>query len=256
MRNPIAALGAFFLSRAAALLDDTFFIGEIFSRSFKALFNVPRESRRRFVHLVVIHVYYTGVRSLPLAGLLAVMAGLGLGKFVEVQGAFSLVGPLLIVLSHYLAPLLAMIVIAVRTALQVTLELSEMRGSDELRDLQALGADAPGIIALPRLLGIGVGTVGCCYVVTAVAILSMHSVVANHPTIGGQEYLMNLAPDAALRATLLGLFYGLVISLVSLRHGLLLLDRGGEVAVAASQAIVKSIVLCVLLTGLLSVGVG
>ena len=256
MRNPIAALGAFFLFRAGALLGDTVSIGEIFSRSIRAALDIPRGSRQRFAHVTLTHIYLTGVRSLPLAGLLAVMAGLGLGKFVEVQGAFSLVGPLLNVLSHYLAPLLAVVVIVVRTSLLVTLELSQMRDSDELRDLQESRADVLGAIALPRLLGIGIGTVGLCHVVTALAILSLHSVVADHPTVGGLEYLMNLAPDAGMRATLLGFFYGLVISLVSLRHGLVLLDRGGEVAVAASQAIVKSIVLCVLLTGLLSLSVG
>ncbi|MBI4881393.1 MAG: ABC transporter permease [Planctomycetes bacterium] len=250
MANPVAALGGRALRGAHAALRDALSAGEIFARTLFALRGTSRGARRLALCTASQQIYFTGVQGIPVAGLLAVLLGYGLGQFVGFFGLFAFIPQFLeVLIAYHLAPLIAAIVIVARSAAAVAVELGNMRVAGEIAMLESFGIDPYRHLALPRLLGIVIGTVSLCFVVTAIALVSMMLVVKDHPSVGGSDYLQAIAPRIGLRVAVLGLLYGLAIALVSMRQGLDLVPQYTEVPKAASRAVVKSIVLCALLTG-------
>jgi len=118
--------------------------------------------------------------------------------------------------------------------------------------LEGFGISPWRHLALPRLLGIIVGTTALCYIVTAIAVFALFLVLRENPALGGTTFLVNIDPSSGARVGLLGVAYGIVIALVSLNQGMNLDPHYTEVPKAASRAVVKSIVLCALVDALLS----
>ena len=251
MINPLAELGAWFLSRTVAAVSETLSVGEIFSRSLSSVGGTGRGSLGRIARATASQIYATGVQGLPTAGLLSILAGLALGKFVEFQSLYALLNPLVELLARSVAPLLALLVIVIRSPVAVASDLGRLRQSGELGPPERLDREAFQRIVLPRLIGILVGTAGLCCVSAALATLATTSVLAGHPSVAGLDYLRIVAPATGLQVALLGSVYGLTVALIALHHGLHMGADSTAVPGAASRAMVKSIVLCSLFTGLL-----
>jgi phospholipid/cholesterol/gamma-HCH transport system permease protein len=202
-----------------------------------------------------MQIYFTGVQALPIAGLLSVLVGVGVGQFILMQpvltGLIDLFVETLIV--QQLAPLIAAIVVIARTSSAVSVELGNMRVAREVEMLEAFGISPWRHLALPRLLGIVIGTTALCYLSAAIAVFALFVVVGDDPTIGGVRFLVNIDPASGARVGALGFAYGIVIALVALNQGMNLQPRYTEVPKAASRAVVKSIVLCALVDAVLSV---
>lgn len=247
MWNPFAALGALFLLLVWSFVYDGLAAGEVLSRSVTAAARGSRGAWRAAWRTTVLQVYYTGVQSLPIAGLLAIIVGLGLGRIVSSTQLFVTVPVLSDLLLQQLGPLLAALVVVARTAPAVAVELGNMRVAGEIRMLESFGVDPFRHLAWPRVVGITVAVVALCFLVTGVALSALFFVVRHHPEFGGRDFWLDVRPRQALRIALLGCSFGMLIALVSIHQGLSLQPASTEVPKAASRAVVRSLVYCALL---------
>lgn len=254
MAKPLHALGAvgdLILVPLSAVVRDTLWVGEIFYRTLRSGRSITHGSLRQLLHTTVLQVYFTGVQALPVAGLLAILSGIGLGWFVEETGAFDLVPQFYAVLAHYVGPGLTAAVMVSRSAAAVAVELGNMKVAGETTMLSSFGIDPFAHLALPRLLGIVIGSVALCGLVTALSLAAIFLVLKDHGAVWDIDSVLVIASESASRVFVLGLLYGLVIALIGIRHGLTLRPLYTEVPKAASRAVVQCIVLCALITGLI-----
>lgn len=247
MWNPFAALGALVLLTVWSFIYDGLSAGEVLSRSVTSAVRGSRGAWRVAWRTTVLQVYYTGVQSLPIAGLLALIVGLGLGRLVTSTQLFLTVPVLSDLIVQQLGPLLAALVVVARTAPAVAVELGNMRVAGEVRMLESFGVDPYRHLAWPRVVGITLAVVALCFLVTGVALAALFYFVRHHPEFGGRDFWLDVRPRQALRIALLGCSFGMLIALVSIHQGLSLRSAYTEVPRAASRAVVKSLVYCALL---------
>lgn len=247
MWNPLAALGRRTTLQAAAFGRDALALGEVGSRTLAAAVRAPRGAWRAALRTSVMQVYFTGVQSVPVAGFLAVLIGYGLGQLVESTGLFVVVPVLRDLLTTQVGPLVAALVIVARSAPAVAAELGNMRVGGELRMLEGFGIDPYRFLALPRLIGITVGTLALCFLATLFALVSLYVSVRDIEGIGGATFWLAIQPQQGLRVGLLGATFGVAIALVSVHQGFSLRPLSTEVPKAASRAVVKCVVLCALI---------
>lgn len=247
MWNPFAALGALVLLTTWSVVHDALAAGEVLSRTFTSATRSSRGALRAAWRTTVMQVYFTGVQSLPVAGLLALLVGLGFARLVLSTQLFVMVPVLSDLILQQVGPLLAALVAVARTAPAVAVELGNMRVAGEVRMLERFGIDPFRHLAWPRVVGITVAVAALCLLVTGVALLALFIVVRDHPEFGGRDFWLDVRPAQALRIGFLGCSFGLLIALVSIHQGLALRPEVTEVPKAASLAAIKCLVYCALL---------
>ncbi len=250
----LAAFGALARVRVTEAISDAGRLGEIFLRTLRVLRGASPASLRLLRRTIRMQVYFTGAQAVPVAGLLALLVGVGLGELVIANNLGFLI-PLFLekLITQHLGPLIAAIVVVARSSSAVAVELGNMRVGGELEMLESFGIDPYRHLALPRLIGIVLGTVCTGFLVTAIALFTMFAIVRNDPSIGGMDFLLGISPASGVRLFVLGVGFGLSIALVSLNQGLHLIPYYTEVPKAASRAVVKSLVLCAIVDAVVSV---
>ncbi len=248
-----ATIGAGVRVRTAEFFQDAGRLGEIFRRTLRVLRGASPGSKRLLRRTIRMQVYFTGAQAVPVAGLLALLVGVGLGELVLANNLGFLI-PLFLesLITQHLGPLIAAIVVVARSSSAVAVELGNMRVGGEIEMLESFGIDPYRHLALPRLIGIVLGTVCASFIVTAIALVAMFAVVQNDPSIQGVEFLMQISPASGVRLFVLGIGFGLSIALVSLNQGLFLIPHYTEVPKAASRAVIKSLVLCAIVDAVVS----
>lgn len=244
MWNPLAALGSTFTAKCAGIVHDALGVGEVFSRTSFAALDASRGALRALGRTTVMQVYFTGVQSVLVAGFLAVLVGAGFGQVASASGIYVVVPILRDVVVELLGPLLAALVVVARSAPAVAVELGNMKVGGELRMLESFGVDPFRHLALPRILGIGIGVTALAYIVTSIALLALFVMVRSHPEHGTVDFWLAVNPAQAVQVGLLGTTFGVSIALVAIHHGLALIPLFTEVPKAASRAVVHSLVVC------------
>jgi phospholipid/cholesterol/gamma-HCH transport system permease protein len=255
MWNPFTALGALVLVTVWSLVHDGLAAGEVLSRTVTAAARSSRGALRSAWRTTVLQVYFTGVQSLPIAGLLAVLVGLGFARVITSTQLFVVVPVMTDLILQQIGPLLAALVVVTRSAPAVAVELGNMRVAGEVRMLESFGIDPFRHLAWPRVAGITLAVVALCFLVTGLALSALFLVVRHHPEFGGRDFWLDVKPGQALRIGFLGCLFGLSIALVSIHQGLSLRPLHTEVPKAASRAAVKNLVYCALLDVIVTVGV-
>jgi phospholipid/cholesterol/gamma-HCH transport system permease protein len=210
--------------------------------------------------LILGQVSRAGLRLLPMITFLALALGFAvIGQTVALLtrvGAQSLAGGVMVtVVVRELGPLVAALVVLLRVGTATVVELGMARAMGEVEALEALGIDPVHYLVVPRVVGLGVAV----YALTAYLILGalasgyVFAFLQDVP-LGPGEYFRQIASALSwldfLLVGLKSLAFGVVISLVTCFQGLARPLRLGDVSLAATRALVASLVGCVALDAL------
>jgi phospholipid/cholesterol/gamma-HCH transport system permease protein len=192
-------------------------------------------------------IYFTGVKAVPFAMLLALLVAVA----VAVQAHWSaaaggeLLGTVLVVvLVRELGPVVAITIIIARSATAMAAELATMRVDGEVDTLAALGVDPFQYLVVPRLLGTAVSLVSLTLLFLAAA-LSASALLS--PLLHGPAPLdlleqvaraLRAADGAALAAKTL--LPGLTIAAVACLEGLSARRSATDVPPAVTATVVRS----------------
>jgi len=216
---------------------------------------------RSVVHpLIITQIHRSGVRLLPMISFIAFALGLvviGQTIFQLTRvGAQNYAGMVMVsVVVRELGPLVTAILVLARVGTAIVIELSTSRATGEVEALEAVGIDPIHFLVMPRVLGAAISIFALTVYLIIMALISgyLFIFIQDVPLRPG-EYFSQLAnslgyPDFVLLA-LKTLSFGMVIATVTCYQGLARPVRIDEVAEVTTNAVVESIIACVLLDAL------
>ncbi len=217
--------------------------------------------KRQIRTSVVQQIYFTGLEALALI----VTVGLLLGTLVIVESATQLekvggeevIGSLLVVIIiRELGPLVTAVIVILRSSTAISIELGYMKVLKEIQALKMQGIDPLHFIAIPRLMGIVISIVCLFVIFNIVAILGGAIDAWVLQEIPFSDFLNSVARAITGVDIILGLvkvlFFGTIISLVSVFRGFSVREAITEVPPAASKSAVESFLYCLIFNVIVS----
>lgn len=246
MTAPIAAFG----SRVTRQLSHLGALARFFGVTLTAWRTLPGAGRRVALRVLVNQVWFTALQAIPLIIVLSgILSFLLISQAVRELGrinATELIGTLMVVVVvRELGPLLTALVVAGRSGTAIAAELATNRVMGEVDALEGMGIDPVHYLVLPRFAAAVVSVFGLLILFDLVAILA-GLVAATSNDLSAARYFDIVLRSLTLRDTWLtiakGLVFGLIIGIVPSFHGLRTRRAATEVPIAASRAVVTSIV--------------
>jgi len=219
---------------------------------------VPRAGRRVATKVLFKQVWFTALQAIPLVIILAAIlsflvisqATRELGRL----GATELLGRLMVVvIVRELGPLLTALAVAGRSGTAIAAELATNKVMGELNALRAMGIDPLHYHVLPRLGATILSVFGLIVVFDLVAIFSglMAATMAGMTSARYFEIVLaSLTFHDVLLTAIKGLIFGVIVGVIPCFRGLSISGRPTEVPIAASQAVVTSIIAIFVCSGL------
>lgn len=212
--------------------------------------------------MISLQISRAGVRLLPMVSFVALALGLVvIGQTVSMLNRYAAsaqewAGVVMVsVIVRELGPLVTAFLVLARVGTVIVIELSTNRATGEVEALEALGIDPIHFLVMPRVLGLAAAIFSLTVYMIIVALVSgyIFTFLQNIPLSPGQ-YLHQLTSslrweDFALLA-LKTISFGVAIAVITCFHGLARPVRLDEVGQVTSNAVVSSVIACVLLDAL------
>jgi len=222
------------------------------------LITARHQEGRALVRKVIIEqIYFTAIQALWLIIPISLILGTALiAQFARLSGQYD-PGKLMVVLVvRELGPMITALIVILRSATSVTIELGYMNVLNEMDAIEAAGVDTWRTVLLPRLVGITSAICSLFIIFDLVSILGgflmvwmfTYLPVGNFlaqvsKAIGGADILVGLVK---------GVIFGIVISATSIYHGLKTSERITDIPPATSRAAVESFFYCLALNAFIS----
>lgn len=211
--------------------------------------------------IAVRQVFFTGFEALPLVSVIASMLGATIVVQAQLLGTVSgdVLGRMLVaVVLREIAPLSTAIVVSGRSGTAIATELGNMKVNNEILGLASLGIDPYRFLVFPRLTGTVVSVLVLTVYFGAMAILG--GFVANLALYNSSLSAMQSGFAEALVPLDLPLFLckglglGILVGWLCCHFGMEVSASPTEVPQRASQAVVSSMLACVVFNTLVTVG--
>ncbi|MEW6264757.1 MAG: ABC transporter permease [Thermodesulfobacteriota bacterium] len=222
-----------------------------------------RSAGRRLIgRILVEQIYFTGVQSLELITMLALLSGAliilqGVDKLARLGNLEGLSVLLIAALIREIGPLVTAIIVVLRSGSAIALEIGYMKVLGEIEGLEMQGIPTLHLLCAPRLLGVATA------VVCLIIIFDMISVVGGFfaawalTDITAWSYFRDLASTIQrsdfLVVLVKGLCFGLMIPVVCMYNGFLAEGAITSVPPRVSRALVDCLLYSVFLNIIVSV---
>jgi len=210
--------------------------------------------------LIRRQIFIAGVRLVPLVSIVALMTGfIVVGQIISL---FSMLGAgrytgLVMVMAVFreLGPLMTAMLVLARVGTSTVIELGTKRALGEVEALEALGIDSIHYLVVPRVLGLALSIISLTIYFILISLASAYFFVfIQHIPIKPDAYINQITEALHISDFLILLlkssFFGIVIAVVTCYEGLARPIRLEEISIAATRAVMKAIVICVLLDAL------
>lgn len=194
---------------------------------------------------VVEQIYFTAVQALPMIIPLALMVGVMLiVQFTKLSGDIDLGKVTVVLVIRELGPLITALLVILRSATAVTIEISAMTVFNEIEALEMSGIDPMHIVAFSRFVGITTAVLCLFIVFDIVAVFGGYAIVwvATDVPLGSFLTLVGQAITATdmVVGLLKALTFGASITVISLYHGFKTRKIVTMIPVSASKTAVES----------------
>ena len=203
-------------------------------------------------------VYFTAVQALPMILPIATLIGVMLiVQFSKFSGQYDLGKITVLIIVRELGPILTALLIILRSATAVTIEISYMTAFNEMDALEMSGLDPLWVICVPRLVGI-TSAILCLFIVFDIAaIVGGYAVVWIITYIHLGDYLLQIANAISIADITVGIIkavlFGITITVTCLFHGFRTQRHITQIPVAASKASVQCFIYCLISSAAISV---
>jgi phospholipid/cholesterol/gamma-HCH transport system permease protein len=248
--------------RTLGAYEQTFGLAQTLLGALSSPFEKGRAARSVANRLAVRQVFFTAFEALPLVSVVAVFVGATIIIQMQIMAAQvpgDIMGRIIVaVVLRELAPLVTAIVVAGRSGTAIATELGNMKANAEILALQSLGIDPLRFIVWPRLTGAILGVLILTVYFGMIAILgacvvgvSMGAATFGALQSGFSEAL--LPADIALYFVKSG-GLGVLVGWLSCHYGLDVRVSPTEVPQKASQAVIMSLLGCVIYNTVVTAG--
>lgn len=209
--------------------------------------------------LVLSQVHRAGLRLLPMVSFMGIALGLVIiGQSVALlnrygAGAQNYAGIIMVaVVVRELGPLVTALLVLARVGTAIVIDLSTQRALGEVEALEALGIDPVHYLVVPRVWGLAISIFALTIYLIIISLVSgyVFAFIQDVPLRPGEyfEQLTNsLQWEDFLLLALKTLSFGAVIAIVTCYQGLAHPVRLEDVSNVTTNAVVESVIACVLL---------
>lgn len=217
----------------------------------------PKKGMFLVRRITLEQIYFTAVQTLPVIILFAVLIGsMIILQFSKFTGQTPLGNIIALVLIRDLGPTLTALLIILRSATAVTVEISYMNVFNEIDALEMSGLDPLWVVCVPRLVGI-TSAILCLFIVFDItAILGGYGVVWLVTYINLGDYLFHIANNITVADIVVGIIkailFGITITVICLYHGFKTKQHITQIPIAASKASVQCLGACLIVSATIS----
>jgi phospholipid/cholesterol/gamma-HCH transport system permease protein len=220
------------------------------------------ESSKVIHPLVLSQIHRAGLRLLPMISFLGVALGLVIiGQAVALlnkygAGAQNYAGVVMVaVVVRELGPLVTALLVLARVGTAIVIDLSTQRAMGEVEALEALGIDPIHYLVAPRVWGLAISIFALTIYLIIVALISgyVFAFIQDVPLKPG-EYFEQMASSLVwedfLLLALKTLTFGGIIAVITCYQGLAHPVRIEDISNVTTNAVVESVVACLLIDAL------
>lgn len=248
MDNIVGALGRKTIRSVNRLMD----LCALTYRLTAIALPLPRTGRALIKRVIVEQVYFTAVQALPVIIPVALIIGsVMIIQFSQLSGQVDLGKLVVLLVLREIGPIITAIIVILRSATAVTIEMSYMNVLHEIEALEMAGINPLHTICFPRLVGITTAIVSLILVFDLMAIIGGYAIVKGATMLPVEGFFQQIAKgvlgaDIAV-GILKGIFFGVTITVTCLYHGLARKSQITQMPVATSRAAVDCFFYCLVI---------
>lgn len=222
------------------------FVGLVFSTLLLCL---KKPSDFRFISFLY-HIQHCALNALGIIALTSLLVGVVLAYQAAYQlqqfGANIFIVDLMgISATRELAPLIAAIVIAGRSASSYTAQIGVMKITDEIAAMNTMGFDSARFIILPRVMALAVAMPLIVAVADAISILGGIIVADLSLGINAAEFMRRFKEAVEMKHIIIGLIkapvFGFLIGIIACYRGFEVKDTTESIGIYTTKSVVNAI---------------
>lgn len=226
-------------------------------RIIALIFVRPKVGRAMVGKEAVKQIYFTAVQALPIIIPIALLVGSSMIiQLSKLSGEFDLGKLAIFFIIREVGPFITALVVILRSATAVTVEISYMTVFREIEALEMSGIDPMWKLAFSRFIGLTTAMLCLFVVFDVVAIFGGNLIVWIVTQSSMPSFLNQLGKAITLGDLIVGvikaLTFGITITVVSLYHGFSPKTGMTEIPVATSASAIESFFICMLLNVFIS----
>ncbi len=226
-------------------------------RLLSLLFKRSPDGRTVIRRAIVEQVYFTGVEALPIIIPVALIVGtLLISRLSWISGQYELGKIVVIMVVRELAPIITALVVILRSATAVTIEVSYMTIFNEIDTLEMAGIDPMWTISLPRLIGITSAIICLFIVFDLVSIIGGYAIVWVMTYIPMGNFFGQIGKAITVADIVVGIvkavFFGVVITVVALYYGFNARRQMTQIPQVTSRASIECFIYCLIVSIIIS----
>jgi len=209
----------------------------------------PPEGRAMVRKVIIEQIYFTAVQALPLIIPIALLIGSVLiVQFALLGGQYDTGKMMVLLVIRELGPMITALIVILRSATSVTIELSYMSVGREIEAIELAGIDPMRILCVPRLIGITTAVFSLFLVFGLLAIAGGYGLVwvGTYVPVGNfySQVSQALTATDLVVGGIKAMVFGVTITIISIYHGLVTRDQITQIPQATSRAAVQSFFFC------------
>ena len=218
----------------------------------------PKVGRTLIGRVIIQQLYFTAVQALPVIIPIALLVGSAIIiQFARLSGQYDFGRVSVLLIVREVGPIVTAMMVILRSATAVTIEISYMRVLHELDAIEMSGVDPVRFVCVPRLVGITSALVGLFIVFDLISIFGGYAVVWLLTYIPMGNFLYQIAKAITLADIAVGLIkaimFGVIITVTCLYRGFEMKRQITEVPVATSRSAVECFLYCLVVNAFVSV---
>ncbi len=208
------------------------------------------------------HIVETGVKALPIVGLLAVMISVviayqGVAQLRPYGGQDLTIDLVAVSVLREMAVLITAILVAGRSGAAFAAEIGVMQSNEEIDALTILGLDPMELLVAPRLIALVLALTALTFFADLMGLLGGAAISQMLLDVAPGQYLLRVRDAVDSSDLFAGLIkapvFAVVIAVTGCMHGLRVEGSAESVGTETTRAVVKSIFLVIVLDAMFSI---
>ena len=254
--QPLGAIGRSFLEMVNEGFRMVGFLYIIFSVAWRH----RKDGRKVVFQDVISQIYFTGVQSMPLVFIVALLLG-GLliiqsAEYITSVGEEFFGTMVNVIIIRELGSLLTAIIVLLRSGAAVATEMGYMAVLKETKGIEMMGINPVHYLALPRVIGISISMIClfvCFSIISIIGGMLLTWMITNLEMSNLiKELSQSIGAVDLFVGMIKSLFFGIFVSLVSLYHGFNAAGALTSIPPRVSRAMVEGLILCISFSALIS----
>lgn len=222
-----------------------------------ALFQ-PKPGRTLITRVIIQQLYFTAVQALPMLIPTALLIGSAIIiQFSKLSGQYEIGHLFVLLIVREMGPVVTAMLVILRSATAVTIEISYMRVLHELDAMEMSGLDPMRVVCVPRLVGITSALLGLFIVFDLASIFGGYALVWLVQYTPSSNFLQQIAKAITFSDIAVGIFkaimFGVTITVTCLYRGFEMKRQITEVPVATSRSAVECFLYCLVINAFISI---